>query len=43
LYFTIKVVTPAAPTEEERKLLQQLRKLREQQGERADPRRSLFA
>ena len=42
LYYTLKMVTPAVLTEEERTLLQQLRRLREEQGERANPRRSFF-
>jgi DnaJ-class molecular chaperone len=43
LYYTLKIVTPASPSEEERSLMQQLRRLREQQGDRADPRRELFS
>jgi len=43
LYYTLKIVTPASPSEEERALMQQLRRLREQQGGRADPRRELFS
>jgi DnaJ-class molecular chaperone len=43
LYYTLKIVTPAAPSAEERTLLQQLRRLRDEQGDRADPRRNLFS
>jgi DnaJ-class molecular chaperone len=43
LYYTLKIVTPASPTEEELALIQQLRRLRDEQGDRADPRRSLFS
>jgi DnaJ-class molecular chaperone len=43
LYYTLKIVTPAAPSEEERAVIQQLRELRERQGDRADPRRALFS
>jgi DnaJ-class molecular chaperone len=43
LYYTLKIVTPAAPSEEEQTLLQQLRSLRERQGDLADPRRKLFS
>jgi len=41
LYYSLKIVIPATLTEEEKKLIQQLRKLREQQGERANPRRAI--
>ena len=43
LYFTLKIVTPASASEEERAIVQQLRELRERQGDRADPRRALFS
>ena len=43
LYFTVKIVTPASLSQEERGLMEQLRRLREQQGDRADPRRTLFS
>jgi DnaJ-class molecular chaperone len=43
LYFTLKIVTPPSLSQEERALMEQLRRLREQQGDRADPRRTLFS
>jgi curved DNA-binding protein len=43
LYYTLKIVTPAALTVEEKELIQQLRELREQQGARANPRHALFS
>jgi curved DNA-binding protein len=43
LYYTLKIVTPAALTVEEKELIQQLRGLREQQGARANPRHALFS
>ncbi|MEW6325354.1 MAG: J domain-containing protein, partial [Nitrospirota bacterium] len=39
LYYQLKIVTPTALTEEEQRLIQQLRQARERQGDRANPRR----
>ncbi len=43
LYYRLKIVTPAALTDEEKELILQLKQLRERQGDRRDPRRALFS
>ncbi|MBI3621262.1 MAG: J domain-containing protein [Nitrospirae bacterium] len=43
LYYTLKIITPSSPSEEERALVQELRRVREKQGDQADPRRQFFS
>lgn len=43
LYYTLKIVVPSSPSEEERALIHQLSRLRQEQGDRADPRRVFFS